>query len=82
MADKIVKLLAKLPPKQLLVIQSVIAQILKENFDGLDIKVMKGHKDLFRVRVGNYRIIFIIRPNDEPKILTISRRSEKTYRHF
>lgn len=82
MVDQIAKLLAKLPPKQLLVIQSVIAQTLKANFEDLDIKVMKGHKDIFRVRVGNYRIIFIIRPNDEPKILTISRRSEKTYRDF
>jgi mRNA-degrading endonuclease RelE of RelBE toxin-antitoxin system len=82
MADKLAKLLAKLPSKQLLVIQSVVAQILKANFEGLDIKVMKGHNDIFRVRIGNYRIIFIISPNDEPKILTISRRSEKTYRDF
>ena len=82
MADKIAKLLAKLPPKQLIAIQSVISQILKANFEGLDIKVMKVHKDIFRVRVGNYRIIFIIRQNDEPKILTISRRSEKSYRDF
>ena len=47
MADKIAKLLAKLPPKQLLVIQSVITQILKANFEGLDIKVMKAHKDIW-----------------------------------
>jgi mRNA-degrading endonuclease RelE of RelBE toxin-antitoxin system len=82
MADKIAKLLAKLPPKQLLIIQSVITQILQANFEGLDIKVMKVHKDIFRVRIGDYRIIFIIRPNDEPRILTISRRSEKTYRDY
>jgi len=82
MADKIAKLLAKIPPKQLSVIRSVIAQILASNFEGLDIKVMKGDKNVFRVRTGNYRIIFIVQPSSGPKIISISRRSEKTYRDF
>jgi mRNA-degrading endonuclease RelE of RelBE toxin-antitoxin system len=82
MADKIAKLLAKLPPKQLKIIRTAIAQILSANFNGLDIKVIKGKKDIFRVRVGNYRILFKVSPDKDPMILSISRRNEKTYRDF
>jgi len=79
MADKIAKLLAKLPPKQLAIIKAVLEQILNGNYDGLDIKMLKGQKDIFRVRVGNYRIIFKI-VDKQPRVLAIAQRNEKTYR--
>ncbi len=36
--------------------------------NGEDIKVLKGHKDLMRLRVGKYRIIYTI---DNGKLLII-----------
>ena len=48
---------------------------------GLNIKKLKGYKDIYRVRSGSIRIIFR-HTATETKILEISRRSEKTYREF
>lgn len=81
MSGKITKLLAKLPPKQLAVIKAAVAQILKGDYTGLDIKMIKGQKDIFRVRLGRYRIIFKV-VDKEPRILSISKRDEQTYRDF
>ncbi len=80
MADKIAKLLAKLPPSQLRLISSVITQIIAGELSGLDVKTMKRHKALYRVRVGNYRIIFTSSKGQETMIIAIARRNEKTYK--
>jgi mRNA-degrading endonuclease RelE of RelBE toxin-antitoxin system len=82
MADKIAKLLAKLSKKDLERIQKAIEQIVLLQFEGLDIKTLKGRNDTFRVRTGNYRIIFGFNQNKQPYILSISRRNEKTYKDF
>lgn len=37
----------------------VVAEI-KQLPNGEDIKKIKGHNDLFRLRVGNYRIIYTV----------------------
>ncbi|MCK9597343.1 type II toxin-antitoxin system RelE/ParE family toxin [Candidatus Pacearchaeota archaeon] len=36
---------------------------LKEGFTGKDIKCLKGEKDTYRLRVGDYRVIFELRGN-------------------
>lgn len=82
MADKIAKLLAKLPPKQLRLLLPVIEQIIAGRLAGLDVKTMKGHKGLYRARVGNYRIIFTLSEGSEPVIISIARRNERTYKDF
>lgn len=80
MADKIAKLLAKLPKKDLVKLKAVIAKIILLEYEGLDIKSLKGQHNIFRVRIGNYRIIFKIEPGAETEIISISRRNEKTYK--
>ena len=82
MADKLAKVLRSLPPKQLNLVLSVIDQILLNDLFGLDIKRLKGHKGMFRVRVGNYRVIFIVRDGEAPKIEAIAKRNERTYKNF
>ena len=47
----------------------------------LDIKKLKGVDDIYRVRIGNLRIIFKKEPKDI-RILDIGRRDENTYRDF
>lgn len=80
MADKIAKLLAKLPPKQLRLLTPVLEQIIAGKLEGLDVKTLRGHKGMYRVRVGNYRIIFTVSDGKEPAIISIARRNELTYK--
>ena len=80
MADKIAKLLAKLPPKQLQALLGVLVRINDGNLEGLDIKSLKGHRNNYRVRVGNYRIIFTISEKGRHTILLVAKRDEKTYK--
>jgi len=82
MTDKITKLLSKLSKNDLSRLKLAISKILSSKYEDLDIKVLKSHKDIFRVRVGNYRIIFRISSKQEPEIISISRRNEKTYKDF
>ena len=38
-----------------------------------DIKPLLGHKGIFRLRVGKYRVLYQYNLNKEPKILTINK---------
>ncbi len=80
MTDKVTKLLAKLSPKDLKRISKTVQQIAKLQLEGLDIKALRGQTGVYRVRVGNYRIIFSINRSKKADILTIDRRNEKTYK--
>ncbi len=75
---KLEKQLAKIPRKDRLEIERIIERIIGRDLVGLDVKKLKGLKNIFRVRKGNYRIIF---ESDKSKsnILAIERRSEYTY---
>jgi len=80
MADKIAKLLAKLPPQDLKLLLPVIRQLTEtQDLKGLGVKSLKNSGGLLRVRVGNYRIIFTNK-NGQILILALGRRNEKTYR--
>ncbi len=82
MADKITKMLRKLAStNSYWEVRRVIDLILSNDLTGLDIKKLKGHADLFRVRVGRYRIIF--REIDEQNmIIDIDKRDDQTYREY
>lgn len=64
------------------VIETLIEKIISLDWHNLDIKRLKGHKDIFRVRKGNFRIIYNKDKNNQIYILAIERRSEKTYRNI
>jgi mRNA-degrading endonuclease RelE of RelBE toxin-antitoxin system len=80
MTDNITKLLSKLSKKDLKRIQKTIAQITALQLEGLDIKTLKGQSELFRARVGNFRIIFSVEQNKTTRIISIGRRKEDTYK--
>lgn len=81
MADKIKKLLAKLSPKERDVIKLLILRIKLDDIEGLDIKRLKGHADLFRVRKGRIRILY--RKNSTCfLIIRIDRRDKNTYKNL
>jgi mRNA-degrading endonuclease RelE of RelBE toxin-antitoxin system len=79
--DKTEKLLKKLSEKDFIVIQNTLEKILTQNTEALDIKKLSGQSDIFRVRVGTLRIIFL-KKKDDIEVLEISRRSGKTYKSY
>ncbi len=79
MADKIKKLLAKLSVQERELVKLLILRVKLEDNVGLDIKQLKGHTDLFRVRKGRLRIVYR-KDADNFLIVRIDRRNEKTYK--
>ena len=73
------KLLSKFNEKERKAIELSIKKVISLQWRGLDIKKLKGYQDIFRLRKGNLRIIFQMK-NKSIFILTIERRSEKTYK--
>lgn len=77
--DKIEKFLRKLSQKEREQIKEILEQLHRKNWSGLDIKKLKEREDIFRVRKGNFRIIYRMTKNNI-FILAIERRKEKTYK--
>lgn len=81
--DRNEKFLKTLSVHEFKVISEVILLLYTTTLATLDIKKRKGHKSLYRVRVGTMRIIF---SNDKKtgtiSILEIARRSDTTYREY
>ena len=79
--DKIKKFLQRLSSTERTVVEKLITAILAGNTKNLNLKKLKGHKNVYRVRSGSIRIIFV-RESSEVKVLEISRRSDTTYSKF
>ncbi|MBD3311186.1 MAG: hypothetical protein GF349_01660 [Candidatus Magasanikbacteria bacterium] len=79
MVDKITKALNKLNSKEKKSFKELLSQIQKGNFKNLDIKRLKNNKDIFRVRKGNKRIIFL-KKEAKIKILAFEKRNDNTYK--
>jgi len=79
--DKIQKALRQLSDKERKLVKTILARLDAGDILGLDIQKLQGHKDIFRVRKADLRIIYQKHPQSI-SILAIERRSEKTYRNF
>lgn len=77
--DRIGKALKRLTAEERKNIKFILEKIYTGNFQGLDIKKLKGRDDIFRVRKGVLRIIYGIK-NRHIFILAIERRKENTYK--
>lgn len=77
--DKIEKYLLKLDLKESKKIFNILDKIKRGNIRDLDIKKLKGQKYIFRVRIGEHRIIYK-QINDKKTVLFIGHRNEKTYK--
>lgn len=80
--DRIAKALKKLSPKEQEVLKTILENIVAKNLAGLDIKKLKGHENIYRIRKGDIRVIYRVADDGATKILTIERRSDTTYRDF
>lgn len=79
--DKIAKFLKKLTPKERSLIEELIVKLLKGETDDLDTKKLKGFDDIFRVRLGNIRVMYR-KTKADIIVIEISRRNENTYKGF
>lgn len=76
--DKLAKALAKMPVKDCIKISRIIDRIKTKDFGGLDFKKLSGVNNIYRIRWGDWRIIFSL-INDETVILAVEKRSDNTY---
>lgn len=79
--DKIEKALKKLSGKERKKLKEILERLKSNNLIGLDIKKLKNRSDIFRVRSGDLRIIYL-KTNDKINILAIEHRNEKTYKYI
>jgi mRNA-degrading endonuclease RelE of RelBE toxin-antitoxin system len=79
MVDKIQKALDKLSVKERAAVKDILEKIENKNFDGLDLKKLKGRDDVYRVRKGGVRLIYRMGENKEIFVLEIGRRNDNTY---
>ena len=73
------KLLSRFNKEERGIIKSLLEEIVSLNWEGLDVKKLKGHQNVFRVRKGRLRIIFT-KDKKDIFILAIERRREDTYK--
>ncbi|OIO52034.1 hypothetical protein AUJ78_01820 [Candidatus Peregrinibacteria bacterium CG1_02_41_10] len=56
--DEIKKFLLKLTKKERTILQRLMEDVRILNLKNYDVKPLKGYKNLFRLRKGNFRIVF------------------------
>jgi mRNA-degrading endonuclease RelE of RelBE toxin-antitoxin system len=82
MADKYQKFIKKLSAKEYQRVSVAVKRYSLGKLVGMNVKKMKGHDDIYRVRVGRIRIIFYNNNVVSPILLNISFRDDQTYRDF
>lgn len=82
MVDKLQKGLNKLSEKERKQVKLILEKIFNGTFEDCDVKKLKSHKNIFRIRKGGIRIIFSRLDSGEVKILTIERRNDNTYNSY
>jgi mRNA-degrading endonuclease RelE of RelBE toxin-antitoxin system len=79
--DKITKFLKRLTKKERERVMQAMVDIIADELAGYDQKKMKGHANVYRVRVGDIRIVYL-ELNNKRRILLVTRRDDTTYRDF
>jgi len=77
--DKIEKELSKFSPKEKIQLKFFLQKINSGNLNNLDIKKLKGMDNIFRVRKGNFRVIYF-KKEKEIILLKLERKNDNTYR--
>lgn len=79
--NKIEKFLGRLRKKEQEAIFLIMMQLKKDFRAVPNLKPLVGKKGWYRVRVGNYRLIFTVE-RDRVEIKRITKRDEQTYRNL
>ena len=78
MVDHIQKVLNSFSSKEILIVEKLYEHIRTNKFETLDIKKLRGHSTVFRVKKGKIRVIFV-KQKDGNVVIDVSRRNDKTY---
>lgn len=81
MVDRIQKALRKISDAQRKEIKDIITCILSNDIAHLDVKKLQGNDNVYRVRKGGLRIIFL-KTSTDIRILAVERRTDTTYRKY
>jgi len=81
MVDKIKKIFQKMSPKEKLTVKLVVQQAYLDHNKVPNLKKLNGYKDLYRIRVGRFRIILKI-SKKLVKITQIKKRDDNTYKNI
>lgn len=79
--DKIEKLLKRLSAIQRQKMKVAVFLIVNDQLGGLDVKKVSGFASIYRVRCGNYRLIFK-KTEDGNSMIDIRKRNENTYKNL
>ena len=82
MVNPIDKFFHKVNKKEKLILQSLVEKILSGDVSDIDVKKLVGSSNVFRAKKGGIRIIFSKESSGEVNIISVGRRSEKTYKKF
>lgn len=80
--DKINKALLKLTSSQRAQLLAKFELVVDGALIGLDVKKLKGHTDLYRLRVGDTRLVYRLQDGQKPVIIFVGRCDNQTYRDF
>ncbi|MFH0770924.1 MAG: type II toxin-antitoxin system RelE/ParE family toxin [Candidatus Peregrinibacteria bacterium] len=75
------KQLRKMPYSSRQRVMAALLLLQSRDFGSLDRRQLKGYEHIYRIRIGNYRVIYF---DDGARIIfrAIRRRNEATYRDF
>jgi len=76
--DHIKKVIDKFPERDRKRVKATLRKLYLGEVSTLDIKKLKGREDIFRIRIGNIRVIYQ-QKGSVIVILTIGRRNDTTY---
>ena len=83
MVDKAVKFFKRLNKKEAERVSEVLNSVRSNCLDDLDVKKMRGHSNLYRVRVGTIRVVFAKQPvTNKHKVVFVGRRGSSEYKKF
>lgn len=79
--EKLEKLFRKIPKRDRIRIEEALEKLIVRDFRSLRRQKLKGYEHIYRIRIGNYRIIYY---DDAEDIVlkAVRRRDESTYSKF
>ncbi len=77
-----IKNLEKFPKHSRNDLLTFMKRIQLNELGGMDVKKLQGEKDAYRVRKGDFRIIFFKKNVGENIIIAVERRGDTTYSSF
>jgi len=78
MVDKITKALNKFSASERALVKKIVLALKNYQFTGLDLKKLKGHENIFRIRKGKIRIIYRLQ-GGQIYLLAVEKRNDNTY---